>query len=239
MRILLADIAGGAFAAGERLPPETELVQQFAASRGVIREAVRGLEERGVVSVRHGHGAIVMPPRSWNLLDRDVLVTMLETSASAQVLAELLECRRILEVEAAGLAALRASAEDLTSMADALVRMNAVASRPAWTQATDDLFHEADVAFHNAIFLASGNRILLRVVEPIQRALYAGRRRLARPEARLERALPEHKAILSAIANRSPEQARAAMTAHLDTIESYLEEFAASVEARFASDATD
>jgi len=235
MRILLADIVGGSFSTGERLPPETELVQQFAASRGVIREAVRGLEERGVVSVRHGHGAIVMSPRSWNLLDKDVLVAVLETSASAQVLAELLECRRILEVEAAGLAALRASGDDLTSMADAVVRMTAVASRPEWTLATDDLFHEADMAFHNAIFMASGNRILLHVVEPIQRALHAMRRRLARPEARLERALPEHKAILSAIASRSPEQARAAMTAHLDTVERYLEEFTAAVEARFAS----
>jgi DNA-binding FadR family transcriptional regulator len=120
-------------------------------------------------------------------------------------------------------------------MADALVRMTAVASRPEWTLATDDLFHEADVAFHYAIFTASGNRILLRVVEPIQRALHAMRRRLARPEARLERALPEHKAILSAIANRSPEQARAAMTEHLNTVERYLEEFTAAVEARYSS----
>jgi DNA-binding FadR family transcriptional regulator len=230
MRMLLTDIVGGSFGPGERLPAETELVQQFAASRGVIREALRGLEERGVVDVRHGHGAIVSSPTQWNLLDKDVLAAVLETTSSAKVLAEFLECRRILEIEAASLAALRASGDDLTAMANALARMTAVASRSEWTLAANDVFHQADIAFHDAIFAAAGNRILSRVVEPIRRALLATQQRLAHPEARLARAVPEHKAILSGIASRSPEDAAAAMRAHLDTIEGYLEEFTAAIE---------
>ncbi len=228
MRVLMADIAQGAFREGERLPPENVLASQFGASRGVVRESLRGLEERGVVSVRHGRGATVLPARAWNLLDADVLSAVLQTRASAEVLAEFLESRRILEIEAAGLAAERATGEDLSRLADAFARMSASAARAQASPAAEDLFHEADILFHTAIFSASGNRILSRLVEPIQRALETARRPLAHPEARIERSLPEHKAILSAIANRSPDEARAAMSTHLTTIEGYLREYAES-----------
>jgi GntR family transcriptional repressor for pyruvate dehydrogenase complex len=124
------------------------------------------------------------------------------------------------------LAADRASVTDLTALADALARMTTMAARAERSTVAEDLFHEADVAFHNAIFKATGNRILARVVEPIQRALYTARRPLARPEARLDRAIPEHKAILSGIAAHDPQAARAAMRQHLDTIAGYLEEYA-------------
>jgi GntR family galactonate operon transcriptional repressor len=224
MRLLLSDIARGVLGENERLPAEAELARQFGASRGVVREALRSLEERGVIKVHHGRGAVVTPPRRWNLLDADVLGAVLETPASANVLHEFLECRRILEVEAAGLAAVRATVEDLSRLADAFARMTASAER-APSLIAEDLFHEADVAFHGAIFQAAENRILSRIVEPIQRALQTARRPLARPQARIERAIPEHRAILTAIAAHEPEAARAAMLAHLETIEGYLREY--------------
>lgn len=225
MRVLMADIARGAFREGERLPPETELAAQFGASRGVVRESLRSLEERGVVSVRHGRGATVCAARQWNLLDADVLSAVLQTQASAEVLAEFLECRRILEIEAAALAAERATSGDLSRMADALARMTASATRAELSPAAEDLYHEADIEFHKAIFHAAGNRILSRVVEPIQRALQTARRPLAHPDVRMEHSLPEHKRILAAIANRNADDARAAMRAHLATIEGYLREY--------------
>ncbi|HMJ02856.1 MAG TPA: FCD domain-containing protein, partial [Conexibacter sp.] len=87
-------------------------------------------------------------------------------------------------------------------------------------------FHEADIAFHGAMFRASGNQVLPRVVEPIQRAMGTLRPQLAlHPEHRLRKTLPEHKAILAAIADHDPERARAAMTEHLATVEGYLREY--------------
>jgi DNA-binding FadR family transcriptional regulator len=63
------------------------------------------------------------------------------------------------------------------------------------------------------------------MTEPIHRALTAARRPLARPSARMERGLPEHRRILKAIADRDPAAARAAMSDHLVTVEGYLREF--------------
>jgi DNA-binding FadR family transcriptional regulator len=232
MQILMADIARGDFRVGDCLPSEAELAEQFAASRGVVREALRSLEERSVVRVRHGRGAVVSPARDWNLLDADVLAATIGTAASPSILGELLEVRRILEIEAAGLAAERAGAEDLTAAADALARMTTLVPRAERSSVAEDLFHEADVGFHNAVVRASGNRILARVVEPIQRTLYTARRPLAHPEVRAQLAIPEHKAILSGIASRDPNAAREAMRRHLDTIAGYLDEYARQVAMR-------
>lgn len=225
MQALLAEIAHGDFRDGDTLRSVSELSAQFLASRGVVREALRGLEERSVVHVRQGRGALVRPRRDWNVLDADVLSVMLETAESPAVLAELLECRRILEIEAAGLAAERAVLDDLNMLADAFARMTSLADRTRWNRKSDDRFLEADVAFHNGIFRASGNRMLTHIVEPIQRALFAARRPLARPDVRLEQSIPEHKAILAAIADRNPGDARERMRYHLATVAGYLAEY--------------
>ena len=61
---LLADVLNN-WPAGSLLPRETDLAERFGISRGVVREVLRGLEERGVVTVRHGHGAIVNGQDRW------------------------------------------------------------------------------------------------------------------------------------------------------------------------------
>jgi GntR family transcriptional repressor for pyruvate dehydrogenase complex len=138
----------------------------------------------------------------------------------------------VLEIEAAGLAAERAGAADLTALSDALERMRASAERAPGNRAAEDLYHEADIDFHRAVIGATGNRALGRMTEPIHRALAAARRPLARPDARQARSLPEHRRILTAIAAGAPAEARAAMAAHLRTVEEYLREYAESVSDR-------
>jgi DNA-binding FadR family transcriptional regulator len=61
MRAMLADIASGVLAPGGAALRETDIASQFGVSRGVARECVRGLEERGLVSVKPGRGATVNP----------------------------------------------------------------------------------------------------------------------------------------------------------------------------------
>ena len=102
--------------------------------------------------------------------------------------------------------------------------MAGAASRSPGGGLAEDHYHAADVAFHRAIIVATGNRALRRMTEPVEQALYAARRPLARPELRTERSLPEHRRILSAIAAREPDEARAAMREHLLTVEGYLRE---------------
>jgi GntR family transcriptional repressor for pyruvate dehydrogenase complex len=104
--------------------------------------------------------------------------------------------------------------------------MRVAARRARDTPAAEDLYHEADIAFHRALIDATGNRALGSMTEPIHRALITARRPLARPELRLERSLPEHRRILAAVTAADAEGARRAMRDHLATVEAYLREYA-------------
>jgi DNA-binding FadR family transcriptional regulator len=232
MRVVIGDIVAGTVPPGEMLPREADLASQFSVSRGVAREAIRGLEERGLISVKHGRGATVNEDVAWDVFSPEVLAVLLESERGTEVLREYLECRRILEIEATGLAAERATAEHLRTLADALAQMTASAERTRSNPAAEDLYHEADISFHRAVISATGNKALGRMTEPIHRALAAARRPLARPQYRLERSLPEHKRILAGIADRDVDEAREAMRAHLLTVEQYLNEYAQSIAER-------
>src|SRR5579859_1939803 len=164
MRVLIADIVTGVRPAGEMLPREVDMAAEFDVSRGVVRETIRAMEERGLISVKHGKGATVNGPEEWDVFDADVLAATLDTEQGAAILGEYLDCRRMLEVQAAGVAAERASKADVARLAEAFARMEATAQRPA-SPAAEELFHEADVAFHQALMAATGNRALARLVE--------------------------------------------------------------------------
>jgi GntR family transcriptional repressor for pyruvate dehydrogenase complex len=226
MRVIIGEIASGRWAEGELLPRELDLAARFGVSRNVARECVRGLEERGLVSVRHGRGARVRPEREWDRFDADVLAGLLGGPRAASVIGEYLECRRILEVEAAGLAAERGAEDAIESLTEAFERMRLTAEGARDNPAGEALYREADVAFHRAIVHAAGNPVLGRMTEPIHRALSETFAALARPQSRFERGLPEHERVLAAVRDRDPERAREAMLAHLLTVERYLREYA-------------
>ena len=224
---LVAEIVAGTLGEGDRLPTETELARSFEVSRGVAREGLRSMEERGLVTVKHGSGATVRPATDWDMLNPEVIAAVLASDRGPKLLGDYLECRRLLEIEAAGLAAERATGQQLIALSEALEQMAAAAAQPTGGPSTEDRFHDADIAFHRAVIRATGNHALGRMTEPVHRALAAARRPLARPDLRLERSLPEHRRILSAIADRDPDAARAAMRAHLLTVERYLSEYTA------------
>jgi DNA-binding FadR family transcriptional regulator len=227
MRVLIGEIVAGTYTDGELLPKGEDLAEQFDVSLGVVRECLLGLQERGLVEVRHGHGAIVKAEAAWGRFDPDVLAALLAGSRAAAVLGEYLECRRILEVEAAGLAAERGSPEAVDGVVGAFQRMRATAERARLNRAAEPHYHEADIAFHRAVVRAAGNPTLGQMTAPIHRALATTFGALARPQERFDRGLPEHERILDAIAEHDPGAAREAMRDHLLTVEGYLREYAA------------
>jgi DNA-binding FadR family transcriptional regulator len=186
MRVVTADIVTGARAPGEMLPREQDLAEQFQISRGVARECIRAMEERGLISVKHGRGATVNPSTDWDLFDPDVLAAMLDRADGGELLSEYLECRRILEVEAAGLAARRARKAELERLARAL----------------DD---GDEAAFHQAVVAAAGNRALAALLETVGTGL-------GPPSSAGAESL---RPILTAIAARDADGARRAMETHL------------------------
>ena len=222
MRVLMGDIISGRYSVEERLPKENDLTERFGASRGTIREAVRALEERGLVKVTHGVGAVVQPSEHWDILDADVLDITLATSHSNQVLGNFLETRRILELEAVALAAERGTEEQLDDIRESFDRLEEAAKATVLNPLSEGSYLKTDADFHSAIFKATGNVVLAKILEPLQKALQTAMGPLARPDQRVMRSLPEHERIMKTVTNRDVEGARAAMEEHLNTSLVYL-----------------
>ena len=214
MRELLEEIAVGEHAPGDLLPREVDLAKRFDVSRGVVRECIRGLEERGVIAVTHGRGARVSEPASWDVLDPEVLRAMLAAPGGDALVDEALECQRLLEVDAAGLAAGRAGQDDLDSLTAAVDRMEAEAARAAKAPAAAERYRAADAAFHRAVVRAAGNRALARMTVPLHEALAAAAPAKTSKRGR-DKEIAEHRAVVAAIAGGDAEAARRAVADHL------------------------
>src|ERR1700751_2559651 len=157
---LLRDISEGRLVPGEALPTERELTQHFGVGRSSVREALRLLESHGAIQGR-GQGQFVVGSQT------EVMVpglTMLMSLGHANRI-EVHELRRALEVEIAGLAAERRTAEDI----DAIRRANRLMrdSMPA-PEAT----LTADLEFHAAVAEASHNRAMVSVATAVRTVLH-------------------------------------------------------------------
>jgi GntR family transcriptional repressor for pyruvate dehydrogenase complex len=219
MRFLAGQIVGGAIAPGELLAGEAELALEHGVSRGVARECIRGLEERGLVTVRHGIGATVNGPERWDVFDSEVHNVLLAGAAGAAVIAEYLECRRILQIESAGLAAERGTPAAKATLGEAVALLRTTAEAVGASTAADDDYQAANLAFHRAVVVAAGNGALARMTEPLHRAVATSQRRSARPVYPPERGVVDHERILAAILAGRVDEARTAMAEHLAAAE--------------------
>ena len=120
MDTLLAPIADGTYPVGAMLPKEELLAAELDVSRGVVRECIRALEERGVVRVRHGRGATVLPARAWNVLDPQVFAAVRGAAGGRRLVSEALEARAIVQGETAALAAERSRPEAVAALTAAV-----------------------------------------------------------------------------------------------------------------------
>lgn len=207
-RTLVGELAAGKYAVGDRLPAERELSADYNVSRPAVREAMIALEVQGLIEVRVGSGAYVrrLPGQ--------------EDEPGFNVTAfELMEARLLFESEAAALAAVHISDEELDQL-DELVRQIADENRqPRVTE-------NADEAFHRLIATATRNAAVLKFVEEMWRlrssspecALLLEKARTANVRPVVE----EHSAIVKALRSRDPAAARAAMRAHLQAVIDHL-----------------
>lgn len=204
---LLRRIRAGELARGERLPTEAELCVEFGVSRTVVREATRFLVARGVVAVRAGAGATVATVDSDAATES--LALFLEGCPVTEY-AAMHEVREVLEVRSARWAAERASADDLTLLAERHEAMVALVD-------TGDLdgLARADLAFHTALADAAHNDILSTLLEALGPTLMRPREvNLVDAEARAE-AIDSHGAILDAVRAGAADRAELAMLAHM------------------------
>jgi GntR family transcriptional repressor for pyruvate dehydrogenase complex len=201
-------ILKGELKQGTQLPAERDLAKQFGVSRTAVREAIKALQEKGLVDALPGRGTFVTNGTFHSMRrSLDQIIRSGETDGGAY----LVEVREILEPEIAALAAFRATDQDLAAMKDAVEVMNQAGQ-------DSDAFIEADLDFHLALAEAAGNPIVLSLIDSIVGLLREQRLRIFRIEGGPERGQHHHKRILDAIQRRDTQGARAAMEAHLSQV---------------------
>lgn len=204
---LRAEIMSGRWAIGERIPNETALTELLAVSRGTVREAVRVLVSKGLLDARQGSGTYVR-----STVDASGALDRVKRTG----LRDQWEARAALDVEAARLAALRHTPEDLERMSSLLKARGTVADGGR------DAFSRRDIAFHRSVVEASGNRAIIELYDFFTSAI------LETIHSTLNGDLPEpddraHAAIVEAIATGDPERATAAVRAFMAPVLDELE----------------
>jgi DNA-binding FadR family transcriptional regulator len=200
---LAAQILGGDFRIGDRLPSERDLAVRFDVSRPTIREALIALEVDGLVEVVTGSGVYVR-----SLTRKHGAPAPMDVGPF-----ELLEARALIEGEAAALAARNITDDDLDELTRLVAEMEEENARDVV------MSEDADRRFHMAIARATNNSAMEHAVE----SLWAARNRSLQSVRLLEKVrasgvkprIDEHQAIVKALRSRDPKAARDAMRAHL------------------------
>ncbi|MDR5856001.1 FadR/GntR family transcriptional regulator [Caballeronia sp. LZ062] len=203
-------IRSGTLQPGDKLPTESEIMAQLGVSRTVVRESISRLQAARLVQTRHGIGTFVLEAG-----DHDRFQIEAAGDLTIRDVMAILELRISLEAEAAGLAAIRRTDENLAQMRRALDEFERhIASGTENAVA-------ADVAFHLELAKATGNRYFHSILSQLGNTIIPRTRvnsaALAHndPGSYLDRVNREHEDIYDAIERRDPEAARAAMRMHL------------------------
>jgi GntR family transcriptional repressor for pyruvate dehydrogenase complex len=205
--VLTAEIRAGRLAQGDKLPTEAVLVEQFSVSRTVVREAVSRLKSLGLVDSRQGSGVYVKEA-GFSPLNFDA-----KSAVSKQAVIQMVEVRRALEAEVAGLAAQRRTLSDIKRIRKSIALLDKA------VQAGGDGVEE-DVQYHRAIAEAAGNPFLIVTLEYLGQFLQGATRVTRANEARradfARQVRDEHDKIFRAIEAGDATAARKAAARHMD-----------------------
>ncbi|WP_210367027.1 FadR/GntR family transcriptional regulator [Bacillus sp. REN3] len=202
---------------GDRLPSERELASQLNVSRTSIREALRFMEQNGLIEIRQGGGSFV---KVFDLQSRKEEI-MKAVKEENPMVYEMLELRRALEVESAFLAAKRATSTDLEKLRTALMNM-------ALSKQNPELGLKADIDFHTGIVEATYNSIFIKMIHTLsshmEDTIRATQKHRFKDPSRYEDTLDEHKEIYLAIASGNANRAKELMEEHITKIREELVE---------------
>jgi GntR family transcriptional repressor for pyruvate dehydrogenase complex len=193
---------------GDKLPSERELAEMLKVSRSSIRDAIRGLELRGLVEPRQGAGTIVREVSSES--STNPFASAL--NRRRELVSELLDFRKMLEPPLAARAAMHATAGEIAEMEDILQRQEE-------KQIQGDAAVAEDAEFHYSIALASGNSVVLKVLDILMDLLRDTRERSLQLDGRPQKSLAGHRRILAAIKRHDGEAAKSAMRRHIEDVE--------------------
>ena len=206
---LVERIVAGDIAVGRAVPTEPTLCSAYGVSRTVVREAVKALEEKGLVTAFQGVGTLVSRQESWNLLDRHVLAAIVRHDEQYDVLDQLIAVRSALESDMAAEAARRATRADLDELSALMDALDASIRNP-------NEMDELDVAFHERLMLVSGNVLGRAVVRTVHAEARKSIRYLGHSN-NADRRLTnqQHRAVLDAVAAANADTAATLMAQHI------------------------
>ncbi|WP_318246131.1 FadR/GntR family transcriptional regulator [Halobacillus halophilus] len=208
---LLESLKNGELNPGDKLDSVEHLAKSFSVGRSAVREALSALRAMGILEMRQGEGTYI---KSFEA-SRFSLPTSAAFLMRTEDMKELLEVRQILEVGAAGSAALSHKTEDLKPMEEALLEM-------AEANGNNEIGEQADLAFHMALVKATHNEMLIQLMQSVSEIMVQAMRetrKLLHSKERTEKLLQEHRRIFQAIKDRSELQAREEMMVHLRNVE--------------------
>lgn len=202
-------IAAGRVRPGDKLPPERELSTILGISRASLRDALKMLSGMGVVQIRRSDGVFVAGPRepSTSVRKKDNAVLLQRGSA-----AELFELREVLETQAAGWAAVRASADDLNEMQALHAELESKARQGLLSSLEA---RSLDSKLHRLIASSTGNKVLLQVMDNLRGLLDESRDLTTAVPGRMTMSIQEIGSVVDAIRQRDPARAQQAMFTHL------------------------
>ena len=203
-RQMVNHLIRGVWSEGEKIPAERDLCQQLGVGRASLREALKALEIMGMIETRLGDGTYVCERSQF--FSRPLLWAIV--SGSEADVSELVEARILIEVELSGMAAERASAEQIEHLAELLDRMMKVKRAPPE-------FVQADVDFHLALARAASNKILLNALQLIRNLLQRWILTAVTTKGVADKACNQHKRLLNALKMRDAAAARKEMRKHL------------------------
>lgn len=206
----------GDYKPGDTLPNEEELCTEFGVSRGVIREAVKVLNKKGLVLPRPKIGTQIQPENQWNLFDADVLVWKLKAGQQLRFLKKVTEVRTIIESEAAKLSAERATEEEIGKIQTLFNRLDDILKDEV--RFNYESYLQIDMAFHIAILDASHNELLAQIGRTMRHAVQTARRADIQDIGTLLTSQPLHAAVMKALTRKNPKDAYIASREMFDQV---------------------
>jgi DNA-binding FadR family transcriptional regulator len=214
-------IVAGRWPAGSSMPPEPLLGEELGVSRTVVRECVKSLVAKGMVTTGPKVGTRVQPAEHWNWFDPQVVMWQSRAGLTREFLRDLQELRRVVEPAAVRLAAQRATPADLAQIEAAWAGM-----KVAVEQGGDYVTH--DLAFHQGLLRASHNRMMVQMSKALGALLRTSFEISTTRKDGPRQSLPLHRAVLDAVAARRPDEAERAITLLIDGAREDIEEVLAT-----------
>lgn len=214
--IIVASIVEGKLKPGDQLPNERALALKYGVSRVPLREALSSLRQMGIIVTKHGIGTFI----------NDVNATFLMNQLSSYLflqekpVIEVLQLRRLIEVESARLAAIHATNENLEKLK--IAEIDAREQLFKLREGSDNSFGEADLKFHQAIAEASYNSLFVQFLDSIHGTLHIHQVLSQKEPQPIDDVAKYHRKIVEAILERDAEKSARMMLNHINRIEELL-----------------